>query len=142
MKLISGLCFTSQLWPLPLKHEGGKCELSRPINHPLVNIFILKLDLKMSVQFNEQKVCWETALHLRLRWRSRWVTNQLSVGGSTVSGVNHLPTRMWHFLIFLESNFLDTMLKFSTLPQYQIFHDDNLKERDNLMEKGDTAGEW
>lgn len=34
------------------------------------------------------------------------------------------------------------MLKFSTLPQYQIFHDDNLKERDNLMEKGDTAGEW
>lgn len=34
------------------------------------------------------------------------------------------------------------MLKYSTLPQYQIFHDDNLKERDNLMEAEIQQESW
>lgn len=50
--LLQGFHLTCQLGVLPLKQGGRKSGLFTPINCPLGNIFILKLNIA-----NEYKVC-------------------------------------------------------------------------------------
>lgn len=89
----------------------------------------------MSVQFIKYKVRWETALSVRdFETVTGEFSNQLSVGGMKLSEVNHLPTGIYS--LFLSQTLLDTILKISILLSHQIFHDDTLKQRDNLGGKG------